>query len=146
MKIFLDTNIVMDYLTSRGDTESVNRIFQQIESGIHVAYISIGSFYTITYLMERFLKAKEISDPERTDRLREIMESILAYINIAGHTKEQLLRGIKNAEFQDLEDSYQYEAALSARCDCLITNNIKDFRNLADPLIDIIISIDFVEE
>lgn len=146
MKIFLDTNIVMDYLTSRRDVESVNRIFQQTESGVHIAYISIGSFYTITYLMERFLKAKGMSNPERTESLREIMESLLGYIYIVGHTKEQLLRGIKNAEFQDLEDSYQYEAALSARCDCLITNNIKDFCNIADPLIDIIMPKDLSEE
>lgn len=143
MRIFLDTNVVMDYLASRGDVESVSRIFRQIEEGKHSAFISIGSFYTITYLTEIFLKNKGLEKTERVKMLRATLESLLVYLNVAGHTKAQLLKGVKDVEFQDIEDSYQYQAALSAKCECLITSNIKDFRELENPLIDIILPKDF---
>ncbi|MBQ0023641.1 MAG: hypothetical protein KBT29_10445 [Prevotellaceae bacterium] len=133
----------MDYLASRGDVESVSRIFKQIEEGAHSAFISIGSFYTITYLTEIFLKNKGLEKTERIKMLRATLESLLVYLNVAGHTKAQLLKGVKDVEFQDIEDSYQYQAALSAKCECLITSNIKDFCELENPLIDIILPKDF---
>lgn len=138
MKIFLDTNVVMDYLASRGEVESVNYIFKQIEDGVHSAFISVGSFYTITYLTEIFLKNKGFEKAERIQRLRDTLDSLLGYINVVGHTKAQLLKGIRDMEFQDIEDSYQYQAALVANCECLITSNIKDFKDLDSPLIDIV--------
>ncbi|MCQ2257936.1 MAG: PIN domain-containing protein [Bacteroidaceae bacterium] len=143
MKIFLDTNVVMDYLASRGDVESVSKIFNQIENGVHSASISIGSFYTITYLTEIFLKSKGLEKSERIKMLRATLESLLVYINVAGHTKAQLLKGVKDIEFQDIEDSYQYQAALTAECECLITSNIKDFSELENPLIDIVLPKEF---
>lgn len=144
MRIFLDTNVVMDYLASRGDVESVNSIFHQIENGEHSAFISVGSFYTITYLIDIFLKNKGIGKTERVYMLRETLESLLAYLNIEGHTKEMLLMGVRDIDFQDLEDSYQYQAALSARCDYLITSNIKDFSEIDNPMIDIVLPKDFL--
>lgn len=143
MKIFLDTNVVMDYLASRGDVESVNSIFKQIEDSVHSAYISIGSFYTITYLTEIFLKNKGFEKAERIQKLRDTLESLLGYINVVGHRKAELLKGIKDMEFQDIEDSYQYQAALIANCECLITSNIKDFKDLESPLIDIVTPREF---
>lgn len=143
MKIFLDTNVVMDYLASRGDFESVNYIFKQIEDSVHSAFISIGSFYTITYLTEIFLKNKGFEKAERLQRLRDTLESLLVYINVVGHTKAQLLKGIRDMEFQDIEDSYQYQAALIANCECLITSNIKDFKDLESPLIEIVTPREF---
>ncbi|MCQ2073994.1 MAG: hypothetical protein MJY77_02245 [Bacteroidaceae bacterium] len=128
----------MDYLASRGDVEPVNCIFKQIEDNVHSAFISIGSFYTITYLLtEIFLKNKGIEKAERIQMLRDTLGSLLGYINVAGHTKAHLLDGVRDMEFQDLEDSYQYQAALVADCGCLITSNIKDFKDLDSPLIDI---------
>lgn len=143
MRIFLDTNVVMDYLASRGDVESVNTIFSQIENGVHSAFISIGSFYTITYLTEVFLKHKGLEKDERIQVLRETLESLLNYINVAGHTREQLLSGVQDMDFQDIEDSYQYQAALAVGCECLITTNIKDFRDVENPMIDIVMPKDF---
>lgn len=143
MKIFLDTNVVMDYLASRGDVESVNYIFKQIEDGVHSAYISIGSVYTITYLTEIFLKTKGMDKAERLQMLRTTLESLLDHLKIAGHTKTQLLKGVRDIDFQDIEDSYQYQAALAADCECLITSNIKDFQYLDSPLIDIVSPKDF---
>lgn len=138
MRIFLDTNVVMDYLASRGDVESVNTIFKQIENEEHTAFVSIGSFYTITYLTEIFLKQKGLEKEERIQLLRETLESLLEYINVTGHTKEQLLTGIRDDGFKDIEDSYQYQASLAAGCECLITSNIKDFKNMEEPAIAIV--------
>ena len=56
MRIFLDTNVILDYLTARGNEKATKKIFESIDSGENIGFISTGSFYTIIYLAERFLK------------------------------------------------------------------------------------------
>lgn len=40
MRIFLDTNVVMDYLTSRGDEQATEKIFESIDSGGGISALS----------------------------------------------------------------------------------------------------------
>lgn len=93
MNVFLDTNVVMDFLAARGDTTNVRKIFRALDEGLFCAYISVGSFYTITYLLELFLKGKGISNPERLHMQRDVLESILARMEISIHSKTDLLVG-----------------------------------------------------
>ncbi len=127
MRLFLDTNIVIDYLTARNHVDVIDKIFAAIDEGIHVGVISIGSYYTITYIMERFLKDEGLAKPYRLVRLRELLSELLASLEIAGHTRAELLSATNNQLFTDLEDSFQLQAAQSSSCSYLITNNIKDF-------------------
>lgn len=111
MRIFLDTNVVKDYLTSRGDESATEKIFESIDSGEHMGFLSIGSLYTIIYLTERFLKDKGMKNPQRLTCLRDILSTLLDSLEIAGHTREDLLDGIQDKQFKDLEDSCQLQAA-----------------------------------
>ena len=47
---------------------------------------------------------------------------------------------------QHLEDSYQYQAALDCDADCLLTINIKDFREKTSSKMKILTPQDFVSE
>ena len=42
-------------------------------------------------------------------------------------TNESLLRGVIDLRFDDLEDSCQLQAAVSAGCHYLLTFNVKDY-------------------
>lgn len=145
MRIFLDTNVVMDYLTSRGDESATEKIFESIDSGEHMGFLSIGSFYTIIYLTERFLKDKGMKNPQRLTCLRDILSTLLDSLEIAGHTREDLLDGIQDKQFKDLEDSCQLQSAKKSSCPCLITTNKKDFHDSDSTAIKILTPKEFVK-
>lgn len=146
MRIFLDTNVIMDYLTSRGDEKVIGKIFDSIDFGEHTGFISIGSFYTIIYLTERFLKDKGLKNPKRLFCLREILSTLLDSLEIVGHTREELLEGVQDEQFKDLEDSCQLQAAKNSSCPVLITTNKKDFRDSDSTAIEILTPKEFVRK
>lgn len=135
MRVFLDTNVVMDYLSGRGDVEATNKLFEGIIDGMFQAYVSTGSFYTLTYLTERTLKAQGMANPERLSELRRILTMLLSALEIVDIRKQELKDAIEDEGFLDLEDSYQLQAARVASCDCLITDNIKDFPPSDNPYV-----------
>ena len=139
--IFLDTNVVMDFLLGRNDRASVQKVFQYVAEGKCKAFISVGSFYTITYLVEYALKKNHIDKNERIDRLRVILHNLLSTVYIAFHTSSSLLNGVDDLRFRDLEDSYQHQAAVAAGCSCIITSNIKDFSDVDD--VNVVLPKDF---
>ena len=56
MRVFLDTNILMESITNRSHSAEISRIDNLYKTGVVDCYISQGSFYTITYLVEAYLK------------------------------------------------------------------------------------------
>ncbi|MBQ9640513.1 MAG: PIN domain-containing protein [Bacteroidaceae bacterium] len=128
MRIFLDTNVIMDYLSSRGNVEAANKIVESIEEGENTGYISAGSYYTITYLTDRLLKEEGYNNPQRLKILRHTLSTLLSFFEIANCSRTEFLLGTLDQQFNDLEDSYQLQAANAASCEYLITNNIKDFQ------------------
>ena len=134
MRIFLDTNVILDFLTSRGNKKAIEKIFNSIDSGENTGYISTGSFYTIIYLSERFLKENGVKNPNRLIQLREILFNLLDSLEIAEHSRESLMAASKDIHFKDLEDSCQLQAAINSSCPCLITTNKKDYKDSDYPL------------
>ena len=52
MKLFIDTNIFVEYFEQRLQCESVKKLLNTLEDGIHTGYISTGSFYTLAYIID----------------------------------------------------------------------------------------------
>lgn len=145
MKIFFDTCAIVDFICNRENAPYIDRILNDSEKRGWERYISVGSFYTLTYLIEIHLKRNGYEEKEtRIEKLREILSSILQYFNIAELTSNKLFASIKDYAFSDLEDSYQYRAAITAKCDFLITDNISDFKNADMTKIRIVSPKDFI--
>lgn len=144
MKIFLDTNILLEYFCNRTQAKVVEEILQYIENKKIGGYISVGSFYTLIYLIDTNLKKNKYFNPERLMLLREILEGILSQIQIISIT--DLLPAVLDEQFSDLEDSCQYHTALSANCDFLITLNERDFKNVTSSDICIVTPERFLTE
>lgn len=128
MKLFLDTNILLEYFCNRAQARVVEKILQYIEEKKIEGYISVGSFYTIIYLIDGHLKKSGLFNPERLALLRKILEGILTQFKVVSIT--DLQSAILDERFSDLEDSCQYYTALSANCDFLLTLNERDFKNV----------------
>ena len=58
MKIFLDTNIFIEYIEERQEVDHVEKILNAVSDGKHIGVLSQGTFYTLAFLLERILKER----------------------------------------------------------------------------------------
>lgn len=129
MKLFFDTCTLVDFICNRKNAQLIDNILEEADRKEWMCYISVGSFYTLTYLVELYLKHNGYSDKEeRIEKLRELLLNILNSFSISEISSESLLVSVNDRCFSDIEDSYQYRAALNAGCEYLITDNTKDFK------------------
>ena len=121
MKVFLDTNVVLDWLLDRQDTfaEEATKIIEAADNKILEVYISAGSVYTISYVLEK--------SGLKGEKLRKVLLRIFNILKIAETTNLPFINACQR-NMSDIEDAYQYEIALySNQMDYFVTANIKDF-------------------
>lgn len=128
MKVFLDTNVIMEYLCRRANFTVAKEILDAAYLKAYDAYMSSGCFYTLSYLLSRFLKLKDIHEPENTKTVRDTMKGLLDYVGIVDLSEGAFVQGLEDLTFKDLEDSYQYYCAVENGCDTLVTFNMKHFK------------------
>lgn len=127
MKIFCDTNIIVEFLCQREQANYIEKILK-FESDNNQFFVSVGGIYTITYIIEKYLRKETgLSVEQRIDKLRVILLSILSDFSLASLPLDSLKQAVNDYRYIDLEDSYQYQAALYSQCDVLLTINKKDF-------------------
>lgn len=146
MRLFVDTNIILEFIDHRREYESVRRILADIRDGKHDGFVSQGSVYTLTFLIEKSLKARDIHKPEQTKQLRRLLISILTMFEPTGIGRKDMLNAVGNEAFTDIEDSFQYQCAVENRCDVLLTINIDDFRDADQRSLEILTPAQFVEK
>lgn len=135
MKVFIDTNVVLENLCDRKLAADAQMLFQHIDNGDVEGCINSGSFSNITYIAESQLKKNGLDKKERISLLRLILSEILDRLAIVPQTGDDLQEGVDDTRFADLEDSYQYQAFKKSQCDYLITINTHDFPCSTDPRI-----------
>lgn len=128
MKIFVDTNVILENFLQRENYNVTHRLFDLLKNQEHVLIMSSGSFYTMVFLVDKYLKRERgMSGEVRLMALRQIMSGILKDIRVAEHDNESLLCGLNNPQFKDIEDGCQYELAKKAACELLLTFNTSDY-------------------
>ncbi len=128
MKILLDTNVILENFLQRERYTTTHRLLENLKKQGHTMYISSGSFYTMAFLVDKYLKREcGMMGEKRLVTLRQIMLGILNGVNVAEHNKASLIQGVTNLVFKDIEDSCQFEAAKKAGCKLLLTFNISDY-------------------
>ena len=127
MKVFLDTNIFLEYFERRRQYQYVSQLLSAVEDGRLKAVVSAGCIYTLAYLVRSELKRQGIHRPEQTVRLRQTLDIVLSLVTVAGISHKRMVSGNSDPAFDDIEDSFQYQCALHNKCDALVTINLKDF-------------------
>lgn len=115
-KLFLDTNFVINYFVRedfQGDSEKLMTIGRKAGTQFFISFLTIANF---AYIM------RKMQPEELKSLIRRICESFIVISN----TEMQIQRALELSS-KDFEDSLQYQAAVDAGCDCLITRNEKDF-------------------
>lgn len=120
-KIFVDSDVVIDFFTDREPhVNPASEIFELNEQGMLKIYLSAVSINNIYYIVRRFLGHKKTID---------VIELLTEMTEIIGTTKSEIIQALKN-DFSDYEDSIQYSSALTVQgINAIITRNIKDYKN-----------------
>lgn len=118
--IFLDTNVVIDFLADRKPFSlDAARLFEFSLSGEARIYISSVSYNNIYYILRQSLS--ELATMKLLNELAEISE-------ILDVTKAVIQQALRSG-FKDFEDAIQYYCAVSlSKIECIVTRNSKDFK------------------
>lgn len=128
MKIaFLDTNVVIDFLSGRRPfAQQAARIFSAGLSGKVQLYVAAVSYNNIYYVLR-----KSLSHSKTIASLIQLSELTL----IVDVSKSIITKSLES-KFKDFEDAIQYNCAMSIKnIDFIISRNIKDFQRSSIPVV-----------
>jgi len=121
LKLFLDTNIIIDLLADRKPfSNSAYLIFKEAYLGKWKLYTSSNSILTAFYILEKQISSKQANSA---------IETIINRIEIQDLTKKEILLALKS-KTDDVEDACQIECSNKvSQIDYIITRDKKGFKN-----------------
>ncbi len=121
MKALIDTNVIIDALTSREPwKESAEKIFLMTANQVMDAYITASSATDIYYLVKKYLHS--------TEQAKQVMGKLYSLMGILAVTGDECLDALASA-ISDYEAAVIERSAVKAKMDCIITRNVKDYQN-----------------
>ena len=139
MKVFVDTNVILDYILQREHyVEAKQAIVQELVSKNEM-FMSVGGFYTMLFVVDKyFRKYLHQGRVAATDQTRDVMRKVLSVFAVVEHDNASLLRGLDDEKFCDIEDSCQYQLAVKSGCEKLLTFNSADFPDSDDARVKVV--------
>ncbi len=124
--VFIDTDVIVDFLTDRKpfSLESA-KIFSLIDQKKIKGCVSSLSFSNLYYVLRKFgIHKKVISSLQDLSEMVDILK-----------VDSDIVKSALTSDFKDFEDSIQYFAAQEhKKIDCIITRNIKDYKDSSLPV------------
>jgi len=121
LKLFLDTNIIIDLLADRKPfSNSAYIIFKEAKLKKWELFTSSNSIITTFYILEKQIETKQANLA---------IETILKRIEIQDLTKKEIYQALKS-KTEDLEDASQIECANKiGKINYIITRDKKGFKH-----------------
>jgi predicted nucleic acid-binding protein len=118
MRIFLDANILVSVLNKEYPLYSyTSRIVSLAD------HKSFEVFTSPLCLAIAFYFAEKKNKKTAREKIRLLSE----HLSIAGISETTVRKTSKNPAIHDFEDGLEYYAALENKCECIITEDVKDF-------------------
>lgn len=125
--VFLDTNIVLDFLGERMPFyHAAAKVLTLADNKKIKLFTSPTSISTTYYIIAKFEGHKTALEKIRKFKL-------LCHISTMD---DDVIEKAINSNFKDFEDSMQYFSAIASTCTVIITRNEKDFKNTAIPIMN----------
>jgi predicted nucleic acid-binding protein len=126
-RLFLDTNILIDFLAKREPHAKFARfIFINSTKGEYELFTSHNSITTCYYILE-----KEIG----IELAKKVIITLLGYLEIVNVSKSVLIQAVKS-DFRDFEDAVQYYSAFKIEnLSAIVTRNKRDFKSSRIPVV-----------
>ncbi len=126
-KIFLDANIVIDYLDkSSSDHAATVTCIRIIRRHFNKPVVSPVTFIITNFLLGKFAKNK--------DWHKKQMQLTFSEFEITP-IEPSFITAIFKTHFTDLEDGLQYQCALDAKANIIITKDLSDFFDSKIPVV-----------
>ena len=121
MRVLVDTNILIDWISHRNDHyQNAKEIVQLCAEHRIEGCIAAHSITNMFYILRKNVGFKERN---------EIFKTLSEIFSIIPIDDLKLSLAVKNEKFIDFEDCLQMECAFSYEADYIITRNIEDFSN-----------------
>jgi len=125
MKLFIDTNIMLDLLGERVPFyDSIAKIATLSEKGEVTMVVSALSYSTVAYILAKY---------ENLEKVKEKLRKFKIISDISDLDAMTIEKGL-NSNLLDFEDSLQYYSALKSDCKVILTRNQKDFKQSVLPV------------
>ena len=117
-KVFLDTNVVIDFLGERKNffSDAAKIICQADKKEITILCSSL-TYSNAAYILQHGFSLDEIKNKLT------LFSQLCETTSVNKETVEKALA----SEYKDLEDALQYYSAKEAKADVIVTRNVKDF-------------------
>ena len=115
-RIFLDTNILIDYIDNRAGADDAEQIFACGFSDEALLFASSLTFANMAYII------KGRTQEEKYD----VMKQMADIVEILPLGKQEVMLAIAQP-VKDFEDMLQYQCAKAAGCDYIVTNDRRHY-------------------
>ena len=120
MKVLIDTNVIIDALTSREPwNESAEKIFIMAANHMMDMYITASLATDIYYLVRKYLHS--------ADQAKQIMEKLYSLVGILTVSGAECIDALASS-ISDYEDAVVERVSVKADMDYMITGNVKDYQ------------------
>ena len=124
MKIFLDTNVILDYLQERDGFETILDILgMAVGRKEYCVYVSFLSIADSAYILRK---------THDNERLKSAFKDLMGFCNVLPMNDMQLYEVLRSGTSPDFEDNLQIMCAEYGGCDLIITDNVSHFRGHTD--------------
>ena len=119
MKVFLDSDIILDFLLKREpffiEALQLFILKEKEDFKLYTSAIIISNVY--------YISSKQFPKPLIKQKIKELA----SIIQIVDSTRQSIYQSFES-DFSDFEDAIQYHTALESKCTFFITRNTKDFK------------------
>lgn len=121
MKVFLDINIILDFLLNRKPfEEDAVEVFKLLYKKEIDGYVSAISYTQISYFLQKFI------GKTGSKNILKDLNKLLTTVSVDNRTIEEAL----DSDIKDFEDAIQIASALSVSgLHCILTRDKKDFKS-----------------
>lgn len=125
-KVFLDTNVVIDFLGERKNyfADAAKIVCLADNKEIMILCSSL-TFSNAAYILHHGFTLAEIKNKL----------TLFSQLCTITTVDEETVQKALDSEYKDLEDAMQYYSAITAEADIIVTRNVKDFAKHDIPVI-----------
>jgi predicted nucleic acid-binding protein len=120
-RVFLDTNVLLDFALEREHAEEAEKILALGLAGAIEVCASYLSYANMGFILRHHPK----------EEIYSLISMMREDVLVLPADSEQLDAGLA-LHADDIEDALQFQCAKAAGCDVIVTNNGKDFAEFCD--------------
>ena len=117
MRLFFDTNIVVDVISKRVGYEDSLQLIKYCELGKVVGFVSTTTVTDVMYILRKHIMPSDV---------RSAVQTLLLIVDVESILKSDIVSAF-SSDIKDFEDAVQSSCAERIIADYIITRNLKDF-------------------